>query len=253
MESKNIKAAAILCLVIGIIFSVLSLIPCVIAKPSTDSTTEFEATLVEIKEENDVITISTEEYGDRLKVLNSAEFINSYESVEPQSIIVFRVENFYVDNLEDYSNIFIVSLRVGTLDLITLDSHNEVTYFGKNYIKLIISIFIAVALIVSSICCFVVYKKRTKNNNKIKKVEDERSNSKQNNNLGDSSNIILEAMEKRRRNNGIKVASIIVGAIVCGFIILILGINIEEQERLDFYFRLVIYIYLGLVLVYFFK
>lgn len=134
-----------------------------VEKLSDRNTTQFMATVknVEIEGSGDdeYGRIHTEEYGDKLIILNIREIIdmNDYNSLHGGQTVFFRIENIWVDLFKEMSFIHIVSLKTSEKEVVSLNNYNEYLD-NQHFLITITSIVLGTFFLLVSVYCILPLK-----------------------------------------------------------------------------------------------
>ena len=149
-------------------FIFIAMITCTIAanevdKQTTDTTTEFIATVRYVKINNSMqqAEIYTDEFDAFLFIApNIGEHINLHdvENLKSGQKICFRIENMYISDMHEAIFLAITELKTDTQDIFTLEKYNEYMYSSANPAR-ITGIVVALISLMTIVICWIKMKK----------------------------------------------------------------------------------------------
>jgi len=160
--TKKMKITTIIMAIISVLFIILSFTPKLFINESESTTVKFDATFLYAETKNDSYIIYTEEYSNKLMINDKNVIIDldSFNNINANSKIYFRVKKEYAEKIDDENFIFIITLESDTELYVSFESYNKILNASTKVIQIIalsIGITLLVITIIISFC--LLYKK----------------------------------------------------------------------------------------------
>lgn len=128
------------------------------------NTVEHSATVSRVETSDKACTIYVLQYRCGLTIkLDEIIYDNYLSELQPDSIITFRIPDFYDEWVNEEGALYVVALQTENADIVTLESHNASTRRSMKRGKITGCVFAAVFFGGATVCAALLIKNKSKN------------------------------------------------------------------------------------------